>query len=388
MSPLSAADDVGHRHVEPLALADDRRRSPPCSPAFSHHCCASITAISSALVGVRILVDPVGAHAERLLRMLEPDLAGRAGGEADALVDELLVPRLADAEGVHVADLHVRHHLRRRHDDGRDVLVGVDAAGGDPVADPQVVGAAGEGHRDLHFLAVGLLLLEGGLERRGVGGDLEVLVFVGDRDRLGVEIEARQQVHRRRHVVLRHLAGRDQVGHRRQDVRAVDAVLLGAEHEVVARRAPGRLLGDVDIGHAVLGEEALLLGDDQRRGVDQRDVAEDRLGHLRPGRLRDMHAAGKFRLHGAEQRRGAGTGLEKRAAADRRFLRRSQIFRVSGGHLARSSSRNSSVLAALSLRAAQSAGKQKAAPQALEASVPQGGGVAYRPASDLRRRRQ
>ena len=33
-----------------------------------------------------------------LLRVLEPDLAGGAGGEADVLVDELLVPRLADAE--------------------------------------------------------------------------------------------------------------------------------------------------------------------------------------------------------------------------------------------------------------------------------------------------
>ena len=58
-------------------------------------------------------------------------------------------------------------------------------------------------------------------------------------------------------------------------------LLSRAEHEVVARRAPRRLLGDLDVGHAVLGEEALLLGDDQRRGIDQRDVAEDRLRHLR-----------------------------------------------------------------------------------------------------------
>jgi hypothetical protein len=34
-----------------------------------------------------------------------------------------------------------RHHLGRRHDDGLDVLVRVDAAGGEPVADPEVVGA-------------------------------------------------------------------------------------------------------------------------------------------------------------------------------------------------------------------------------------------------------
>ena len=41
-----------------------------------------------------------------------------------------------------------------------DVLVGIDAAGGEPVADPQVVGAAGEGHRGLDRLARGLLLVE------------------------------------------------------------------------------------------------------------------------------------------------------------------------------------------------------------------------------------
>ena len=103
-------------------------------------------------------------------------------------------------------------------------------------------------------------------------------------------------VHRRGHVVLRDLAGRDQVGHRRQDVRAVDAVALGAQHDVVARGAPGGLLGDLDIGHAVLGEEALLLGDDQRRGIHQRDVAEDRLLDLGPGGLRDVRAADEARL--------------------------------------------------------------------------------------------
>ena len=87
--------------------------------------------------------------------------------------------------------------------------------------------------------------------------DLEVLVFVGDRDALAVEVQPRQDVHRHRHVVLRHFAGGDQVRHRRQDVRAVDAVGLGAEHEVVARRAPRGLLQHLDVGHAVLGENAL-----------------------------------------------------------------------------------------------------------------------------------
>ena len=164
---------------------------------------------------------------------------------------------------------------------------------------------------------------------------LRSLYSLRDRDRLRVEIEPRQQVHRRRHVVLRHLAGGDQVGHRRQDVRAVDAVALRAEHEVVARRAPRGLLGDLDIGHAVLGEEALLLGDDERRGVDQRDVAEDRLGHLRARRVRDMHAAQEARLGGGDDSRRAACGLEERAPAQGALCPSSLHARA--GHFASSS---------------------------------------------------
>ena len=289
------------------------------------------------LGGVRVLVDPGRAHAERLLGMLVPQLTGGDGGVADALVDELQVPRLADAEAVHGADLHVRHHLGRRHRDGLDVLVGIDAAGGEPVADPKVVGAARERVRRLHGLARRLLLVERLLERLGVEPDPQIGVFLGDRDALAVEIEPRQDVHRRRHVVLRHLPRADQVGHRREDMGAIDAVALGAEHEVVAGRAPGGLLLHLDAGHAVLGEEALVLGDEQRAGIGERDEAEIGLGHLRAGGLRDMHAGGKFRLQGAEQRGGAGRGLQKRAAAEAAAPDRWCVS--GGGHLCWSSSR-------------------------------------------------
>jgi hypothetical protein len=54
-------------------------------------------------------------------------------------------------------------------------------------------------------------------------------------------------------------------------MRAVDAIGRAAQHKVVARGAPGRLLGDFDVGQAMLGEQALFLGDDQRRRVGQRD---------------------------------------------------------------------------------------------------------------------
>ncbi len=83
-------------------------------------------------------------------------------------------------------------------------------------------------------------------------------------------------------------------------MRAVDAVGCAAEHQVVARRAPGRLLGDLDIGHAVLGEEALLLGDDQRRGIGQRDVAELGAGDFGARALRE-DAAREANADGAQQ---------------------------------------------------------------------------------------
>ena len=69
-------------------------------------------------------------------------------------------------------------------------------------------------------------------------------------------------------------------------------LLRRAEHEVVARRAPRRLLEHFDVGHAVLGEEALLLGDQKRGCVGERDEAELRLWSPRGRRLARMAPAG------------------------------------------------------------------------------------------------
>ena len=247
--------------------------------------------------------------------MLVPEFAGGDRGVADVLMDQLQVPRFADAEAVHGADLHVGDHLRRRHHDGFDVLVGIDAAGGEPVADPQIMGAARERHRGLDRFAGGLLLVQRDLERRGVDADLEVGVFLGDRDALAVQIEPRQDVHRRRLVVLRHLAGRNQIRHRGQDMRAVDAVAFRAEHEVVARGAPRGLLLHLDIGHAVFGEDALLLGDEQRRRIGQRDEAELCRLHFRARALRER-AGGEIQFCGGEQRCGSRGRFEDLAAAE------------------------------------------------------------------------
>ncbi len=65
--------------------------------------------------------------------------------------------------------------------------------------------------------------------------------------------------------------------------------LLPQPSTMLSRVAPhDACLDDFDVGHAVFGEQALLLGDHQRRRIHQRDVAEDRLRHLRVRRLARM----------------------------------------------------------------------------------------------------
>src|SRR6185436_9161549 len=58
-----------------------------------------------------------------------------------------------------------------------------------------------------------------------------------------------------------------------------------AEHHVVARRAPRGLLGDLGVRQAVLVEQLFFLGDDQRRGIGERDEAQLHLLGLRTSRL-------------------------------------------------------------------------------------------------------
>src|SRR6185503_15287806 len=211
---LKARQDVGHGAIEPLPAGDDLRELATIRRLVAPHL-RFLHGHEQRLRRMRVGVDPIGAHGKALLGVLVPDLGRVDGRVADLLILELLVPRLADAEAIHRADLHVRNHLRRRHDDRLDVLVGIDASGREPVPDPAIVRAARKSHRGLDRVARGLLLLERGLERLRVEAEFEIRVFVADRDRLAVEVEAREHVHRRRHVVLRDLATADQIRHRR-----------------------------------------------------------------------------------------------------------------------------------------------------------------------------
>jgi hypothetical protein len=163
LAPL-ARQDVSDRNVEPGAGAD---------PA---HLVAVLELVAPSLCfhqghekgagRLRVLVHPGGAQTEGLLRMLVPDLVGVGRRVSELLVDELRIPRLADAEGVHGADLHVGDNLRRRHHDGGHVLVGIDAAGCEPITNPKIVRATREGHGDFRIAARCTFLGEGVLQRR------------------------------------------------------------------------------------------------------------------------------------------------------------------------------------------------------------------------------
>src|SRR5262245_5215407 len=101
---LGAIEDVLDRRVDPLALCHDGGEFVlvlhPVGPLLRLH-----DGHQQCLRGVGIFVDIGGAQAEGFFRMPVPQLAGIDGGVADALVDELQVPRLAHAEAVHGADL-------------------------------------------------------------------------------------------------------------------------------------------------------------------------------------------------------------------------------------------------------------------------------------------
>src|SRR5437764_2864801 len=109
---------------------------------------------------VRVLLYEFRARAENLFRMVLPDVLRRDRGESDLVEDRPVVPRLADAESVHIAHPHVRHHLRRWNHNRFDVVQRVNAVRRQPVVDPHRMRAGGKGLREDVFalLAVDQLL--------------------------------------------------------------------------------------------------------------------------------------------------------------------------------------------------------------------------------------
>ena len=265
------------------------------------------------LDGARILLRELLGERADFFRVVFPQLLRGDGGEPGAVFDGPVVPRLADAEAVHLVDLHVRDHLRRRDRDEVDVPVRMDPAGGEPVANPHRVRAGRERHRECERIARGLGLF-------GDGFDLswrlraDCLQLVVQRDRLAVPVEQPRN-HHRLHRRPRQPHGRRQ-RHADQHVRG----LVLAERQLVADHRPRRFLRDGRLDAELL-EIPELVGDDDRRAVGQRDDAEP--DGRRLWRVAGIHAARPPAWNSGEQRRGrSGPGgcRQLDECSSRRFL--------------------------------------------------------------------
>ena len=71
--------------------------------------------------GLGIFRSEFFSESADLLWMIFPDVLGIDGGEADFILDSFTIPRLTHAESIHFSGLHVRHHLRRRNGDKRNI---------------------------------------------------------------------------------------------------------------------------------------------------------------------------------------------------------------------------------------------------------------------------
>ncbi len=68
--------------------------------------------------------------------MIFPDFLGGNCRDADTVDNRPMAPWLADAKTIHIADPHIRHHLRRRYRNHLGILERIDAVGGQPVIQP------------------------------------------------------------------------------------------------------------------------------------------------------------------------------------------------------------------------------------------------------------
>ena len=97
--------------------------------------------------GFRIFVGEFGRKGANFLGMILPNILRVQRSEPDAVSDHARIPRLAHTEAVHLANTHVRHHLRRWHRDERHVLVWIDAASSEIITHPHRMRPRRKGHR-------------------------------------------------------------------------------------------------------------------------------------------------------------------------------------------------------------------------------------------------
>ena len=94
----------------------------------------------------RIVLSPRGA-VPRIFRGDRPNLLTGSDGKTNIITDSALIPRLAHTEAAHIANLHIHHHLRRRHDDSAHVIKWIDTGIRQPVVEPHRVGTGRKGMR-------------------------------------------------------------------------------------------------------------------------------------------------------------------------------------------------------------------------------------------------
>ncbi len=193
--------------------------------------------LQNGLDGLRIPSGELFGERTHFFGMVGPHLLRRHHGESDAVDDGPVVPWLAHAETVHLVHLHVGNHLRRRDGDERDILVGMNPAGSEPVAHPHRVGAWRKRHGKRQRMTGGFGL---------VGERFEILrcfharllQLVVQRDRLTVAIQQPGNHHRFHRRARQTHGGRER--HAKQHVRR----LVFADRQLVANHRPRGLFRD------------------------------------------------------------------------------------------------------------------------------------------------
>lgn len=220
--------------------------------------------------GIGVLLDERTGAAEDLFRVIRPDRLAGCEGETGLFRHGLCAPGFTRTETVDAAVTQVAHHLCRRNHQGAHVAQRMDAVGGEPVIQPQRVGAGGKGLGEGQACTA---LAHAAVQRFGIGhaGFLE-------RHRQADALAVLRQPHEHGHVHRRAAADAQMHGVD-QPIEPVGGIQLAVE-QFVAQAGPGMLAAQVERQPERLGE-SLSGGDDQRGGIGQCHEAEVDAAFLR-----------------------------------------------------------------------------------------------------------
>lgn len=272
---FEAAEDGLRRAVDVGSGADDVRLLGAVLHLVEPHA-GLVQSLEHGFDGLRILRGELLGEGADFFRVILPNRLRGDGGETDVFRDGFRIPRFADAEAVHLADLHVGYHLWRRHGDERNIrastgsIAGIDASRSEVVAHPHRMSSGRECHREGHRHAFGLGIINEGLQCLRIIGDL-AFVGVAERDGLAVAVHDPRDDYRLLWSTTEAHGGGDR--HAEKHVRGMNVAI----RERITNRSPTRAFahGGVD---AVFFEEAFFVRDDDGRAVSEGDDAEFEIG--------------------------------------------------------------------------------------------------------------